>query len=201
MHTTLQIVQQEHASLTAMLQSIRMMNRRGPRGKPVTFFEVMRSMLFYIDEYPEKSHHPKETLYLFPAILLACPELQGVINRLDAEHETGERQVRELQHLLLAWEILGESHKEAFISACETYIDHYLEHIHVENTQVLPQAAQHLSEEDCERLDEEFLKNVDPLAHFGALAQSAQIPLAEEFKHLFTQITHHAPAPIGLGDD
>ena len=201
MHPPLQIIQKEPASLTAMLQSIRMMIKRGPRDKPLTFFEVMRAMLFYIDEFPEKSHHPKETNYLFPVILKRCPELKGVIDRLDAEHDAGETRVRELQHLLLAWELLGETHRQAFVSACETYIDYYLEHIHVENTQLLPQAAQHLSAEDWVSLDMEFSKNLDPLAHFGVAASELQTPLAQEFNHLFTQITHHAPAPIGLGDD
>ena len=201
MHPTLQIIQKEHASLTAMLQSIRMMIKRGPRDKPATFFEVIRAMLFYIDEFAEKSHHPKETQYLFPAILSVCPEVKGVIGLLDAEHETGERRVRELQHLLLAWEILGVTHQDAFTRACEAYIDYYLEHIHVENTQVLPQAAQHLSAQDWERLDVEFLKNVDPLANHGLAASQDHPSLANEFSHLFTQITRHAPAPIGLGDD
>jgi len=201
MHQTLQIIQKEHASLTAMLQSIRMMIKRGPKGKPVTFFEVMRAMLFYIDEFPEKLHHPKETLFLFPLILKSCPELEGVIKRLDSEHEKGEARVRQLQHLLLAWELLGESHRQVFVDACEDYIDGYLSHLHVENTQVLAEATKHLTPEDWVLLDKEFLSNIDPLEHFGLDSSGAPMPVSEEFSHLFTRITHHAPSPIGLGDD
>ena len=53
-HTSLQIIRDEHSSLAAMLQSMRMMVERGPADKPENFFDVMRAMLFYIDEFPER---------------------------------------------------------------------------------------------------------------------------------------------------
>ncbi len=37
-----------------------------------------------------------------------APHVAEVIARLDAEHARGEAAVRELQHLLLAWELMGE---------------------------------------------------------------------------------------------
>jgi hypothetical protein len=56
----------EHASLRAVLQSILLMLERGPGDAPERFFDVMRAMLFYIDEFPERLHHPKESNLLFP---------------------------------------------------------------------------------------------------------------------------------------
>ena len=50
---SLHIIRDEHASLAAMLQSMRMLVERGPSERHKNFFDVVRAMLFYIDEYPE----------------------------------------------------------------------------------------------------------------------------------------------------
>ena len=71
-HTSLQIIRDEHASLAAMLQSMRMMVDRGPADNAENFFDVMRAMLFYIDEFPERLHHPKESNLLFPRVAKAA---------------------------------------------------------------------------------------------------------------------------------
>ena len=39
------------------------------------------AMLHYIDEFPEKLHHPKEDNYLFPPIAGRVPEAQRLIER------------------------------------------------------------------------------------------------------------------------
>ena len=58
-HSSLRIIRDEHSALSAMLRSFSMMVREG---EPVAserdnYFAVLRSMLFYIDEFPEKLHH------------------------------------------------------------------------------------------------------------------------------------------------
>jgi hypothetical protein len=42
-----------------------------PRGAPPPF-DVLRAMLFYIDEFPERLHHTKESELLFPKLRAAC---------------------------------------------------------------------------------------------------------------------------------
>ena len=45
--------------------------------------------------------------------------------------------MRELQHLLIAWELLGERRRDAFARAAEEYVRFYLDHMRVEETQLL----------------------------------------------------------------
>ena len=52
----------------------------------------------------------------------------------------GEHEVRDLQHLLLAWELLGEARRVAFAEATGRYVGFYLEHMQIEEQQVLPAA-------------------------------------------------------------
>ena len=191
-HESVQIIRDEHAALSAMLRSLGMMVERGPVNEPGSFFDVLRAMLFYIDEFPERLHHPKESDLLFPRVARLAPETMAVIVRLEKDHASGESAVRELQHLLLAWELLGEMRKPAFVEQCKRYVDFYLEHMRLEETVILPEAEKMLTDADWKELDAAFEKNCDPL--------SGKYPPDPAYVSLFTRIVTKAPAPIGLGE-
>lgn len=186
----LQIIRDEHAAVAAMLRSLLQMVERGPGDSPMRFFDVLRAMLFYIDEFPERLHHPKESDLLFPKLARVAPELMPVIQRLEADHMRGEGKVRELQHLLLGWELLGEARQPAFATAAQEYVRFYLEHMQLEETQILPAALARLTEDDWTQLDAAFAQNRDPLA--GGDHDPT-------YDRLFTRIVMKAPAPIGVG--
>ena len=188
---SLQIIRDEHASLAAMLQSMRMLVQRGPDDSRKNFFDVVRAMLFYIDEYPERLHHPKESNLLFPKVVKASPKVLGAIDRLERDHMYSEKAARELQHLLLAWELLGPSRRAAFEAAFGQYVDFYLDHMRLEEEVVLPEAEKTLSAEDWRDIDAAFEKNADPL--------TGKYPPTAEYENLFSLIVSRAPAPIGLG--
>lgn len=189
-YSTLQIIRDEHAAVAAVLRSLGLMMERGPGDEPERFFDVLRAMLFYIDEFPERLHHPKESDLLFPRLARAAPELMPVIRRLESDHMLGEGRVRELQHLLLAWELVGESRRAAFAGATQAYVAFYLDHMRTEETQLLPVAQKILSTQDWAELDAAFQSDRDPLAG------GARDPC---YDRLFTRIVLTAPAPIGVG--
>ena len=89
-HTSLQIIRDEHSSLAAMLKSMTMMVERGPGDNPERFFDVLRAMLFYIDEFPERLHHPKESDLLFPRVVRASPSVMAAVQKLEGDHMNGE---------------------------------------------------------------------------------------------------------------
>ncbi|MFM7026779.1 MAG: hemerythrin domain-containing protein [Limnohabitans sp.] len=188
---SLQIIRDEHASLAAMLQSMRMLVERGHDEGRKNFFDVLRAMLFYIDEFPERLHHPKESNLLFPKVVKASPKVLGAIDRLERDHMYSEKAARELQHQLLAWELLGPSRREAFQQAFAKYIDFYLDHMGLEETVILPEAEKTLSAQDWAEIDAAFEKNADPL--------TGKYPPTAEYENLFSLIVSRAPAPIGLG--
>lgn len=194
-HEALRVIRDEHASLAAMLRSLLQMVKRGPdpesKGEQDRFFEVLRAMLFYIDEFPETMHHPKESELLFPRVAKAAPHTRAIIDQLERDHHQGENRVRELMHLLMSWEYLGETRREAFEQAATQYIEFYLEHMRLEETVVLPEAEKHLSEADWHALNAAFATNQDPL--------NANQPRNPQFDRLFTRIVMLAPSPVGLG--
>jgi hemerythrin-like domain-containing protein len=190
-HESIQIIRDEHATLAAMLRSFGMMVERGCDDAPEPYFDVMRAMLFYIDEFPERLHHPKESELLFPRVARLAPETQELIGRLDKDHANGEAAVRELQHLLLAWELLGDARRNAFDAAAKHYLAFYLEHMRLEETVILPAALRVLNDADWKELDAAFATNCDPL--------TGKYPRDPAYDRLFTRIVTRAPAPIGLG--
>jgi hemerythrin-like domain-containing protein len=121
-----------------------------------------------------------------------APHLKDALDRLDRDHIRGEASVRELQHLLLAWELLGESRRAAFEEASRRYLDFYLEHMRLEETVILPEAEKVLTADDWKSLDAAFASNCDPL--------TGKYPRDPVYDRLFTRIVMRAPSPIGLGE-
>lgn len=191
-HATTRIIRQEHAALAAMLRSIVMLLEQHRKKGTLPDFAALRAMLFYVDEFPEKRHHRKETDLLFPKLRARTPMSRELMDRLDSDHAWGERRIRNVEHALLAFEMLGEPRREAFESAVNDYVDFYLNHMALEEREILPLAERVLTENDWRDLDEAFSQNRDPLT--GHVADL-------EYNALFTRIVNIVPAPIGLGPE
>ena len=189
-HACLRILREEHTALAAMLRSILMLLDQHRRQKSLPDFAALRAMLFYVDEFPEKRHHRKESELLFPKLRARSPLARDVLDRLDEDHARGERNIRDLEHALLAFEMMGEARREVFEHAAERYVDFYLAHMALEEREILPLAEKALTERDWAELDEAFEDNRDPLTGH---------PAGVEYDALFTRIVNAVPAPIGLG--
>ncbi len=189
-HAALRIIHDEHAALAAMLRSILLLLSQSRQHRKLPDFQALRAMLFYVDEFPEKLHHTKESQLLFPVIRKRSALAGDVLDRLDQDHGKGEHAIRELEHALLAFEMLGEARREAFEQAAKRYVDFYLAHMSIEEGQILPLAEQALSEQDWAELDAAFAANRDPLTGHEPDAL---------YRDLFQRIVNVVPAPIGLG--
>ncbi|MDR6536770.1 hemerythrin domain-containing protein [Variovorax soli] len=189
-HSTIRIIRDEHSALAAMLRSIVLLLAQHRRQGTLPDFAALRAMLFYVDEFPEKRHHRKETELLFPKLRARTPLSRELLDRLDDDHARGERRIRNVEHALLAFEMMGESRRKAFEQAVEHYVDFYLAHMAMEEREILPLAERVLTEEDWSDLDKAFGANHDALAGCEPDA---------EYAALFTRIVNAVPAPIGLG--
>lgn len=189
-HHSIQVIRNEHAALAALLHTLTLMlaEHRAARTRPD--FELLRAMLVYIDEYPERLHHPKETDLLFPMIRARAPESAAMLAQLDHDHAQGEFTIHELSHKLMAFEVLGETRREAFESAAGRYAEFYLKHMATEEREAIPLALRCLGDADWAELDAAFADNRDPLTGFEA---------DEPFRALFKRIANALPEPWGLG--
>jgi len=187
----LQIIRHEHEALASVLRTMQLLVRDSRHHNREPDFRVLRTMLFYVDEFPERLHHVKETTMLFPRLREITHEANDVLDALDRDHGRGESLIRELQHKLTAWELLGETRRTAFEAAMTRYLEFYLRHMRTEETEVLPLAERVFGEDDWRVLDRAFLAQRDPLA--GGRADAP-------YEQLFATILRITPAPFGLGD-
>jgi hemerythrin-like domain-containing protein len=188
---TLKIIRSEHAVLSAILRSLVLMVRDAKRRNQTPDFRSMRAMLLYIDEFPERLHHVKESTMLFPRLRERTALADAVISRLDREHHGGTARVRDLAHALTAWEFMGQARREDFETALAQYVAFYTAHMQIEETEILPLAEAHLLEADWTVLDRAFGAHRD--AFTGG---EPEAPYAE----LFRTIVNITPAPFGLAD-
>jgi len=190
-HATLLVIRDEHSALSAVLRSISPLLSEHRRRHTLPDFTVLRAMLFYIDEFPERIHHTKESELLFPKVRARSAEGAEVLDRLDADHERSAIRVREL----VGFEMMvdgpdGAALRAAFEEAMDKYIFEYLDHIRTEERVVLPLAERVLTTADWLELDAAFMQNRDPLTRREG---------DDAYRPLFKRILMTAAAPIGLG--
>ena len=157
-HESLRIIREEHVSLGVMLRSLAALVERGPGEPPADYFTALRAIFFCIDEFHEAQHHPKESEWLFPKVAGASQDAADAVTLLDQDHAKSEASARHLQHLLLAWEMIGSTRRAAFESACRAYTAHLIEHMALEERLILPLAERSLGADDWQRLDDAFAR-------------------------------------------
>lgn len=108
-HPTLRIIRDEHGAVFAVMRSVDLLLSEHRRRVMLPDFTVQRAMLFYIDEFLERVHHTKESQLLFPKLRARSSELGEVLDGLDGDHVRSQGVVRELEHQLLALEMMTDA--------------------------------------------------------------------------------------------
>ena len=189
--SSLRIIRDEHQHLSSVIKSMLYFVRQIEAGGKIPELKVFRAMLYYIMEYPEKVHHPKEDLYLFAKIKERTHQLDAELDSLSEQHVQGELMAHRLFHALLGFEFAGMPAFAHFRELVEQYAVFYFNHMRAEEEQIIPVARQVLNDQDWKEVDAAFFEN-------ARIADDE----AERFKYeeLFTLIVNITPAPIGLAD-
>jgi len=187
-HEAVRILRDEHRSISAVLSGLRELARLAQEPGVRPDFAALRAMVYYIDTFPEKLHHPKEDEQLFARLLQRAPEAAPLVRELQDEHVAGARLARELERSVLGYEQSWPKGGAAFRETVEAYADFHWRHMRKEERALLPLAEQRLTVEDWAAIAAAFRANVDPLAGTAE----------HDFKRLFQRIAELAPAPVGL---
>ena len=190
MKESIVILKSEHRSISAVLLGLKHLAEMAQDTRIKPEFQVFRSMLRYLDEYPERMHHPKEDAYLFAAVAARCAEARKLVETLRAEHVSGENLIRELERKLLFFEESWPEGAREFQEAVDDYAEFHWKHMTREERELLPLAEKHLTPGDWEGVDAAFAHNRDPIADLRE----------HDYEKLFSRIASLAPAPVGLGE-
>ncbi|HEY7657376.1 MAG TPA: hemerythrin domain-containing protein [Burkholderiales bacterium] len=189
---TLDIIRGEHRSIAAILHGMEYLVERVRARKAKIDPRVFRAMIYYLDTFSERMHHPKEDRFLFSAMRSRGAEAAAVVADLEKEHAAGGETLRRLEQRLVRYEEGGDREFPAFADAVVRFVREYREHMHKEESIAFPLAQRLLQESDWQAIDRAFAENRDPLA-----AERD----TRDFEKLFDRIVNLAPPPIGVGPD
>ena len=189
-YQALSIIKDEHRTLAAVLHGMGFLMRMAEDDDTTPNFAALRAMVYYIDAFSERSHHPKEDAYLFYALRQRTNAANSLLVEVECQHAEGAKLIRDLEQELIRYEEGGAQHREAFAKSVKQYSDFHWKHMRMEEDEILPLAEKHLTPLDWERIATAFSANHDPLAGLDS---------GKEFEELFSRIVQLAPAPIGLG--
>jgi nucleotide-binding universal stress UspA family protein/hemerythrin-like domain-containing protein len=156
------ILRDEHRSLAAVLHAL-----LAQVEQPSPDVALLRAMLFYIEHFPERLHHPKEDDYLFGRLRRRTSTCDALIAALHAQHDAGTEQFAALRRLL------DSGDRPAFAQAVRDFAQAQWRHMRDEEQLVLPAASLHLQADDWRDIAAAFAANGDP--RFGT---------GESFDHL-----------------
>lgn len=179
-----QVIIREHQQLSTVIAGMQRFVELHGAGAKTPGLMVFRAMLYYIREYPERIHHPKEDQYLFARLWHRTRELDEVIADLEAQHAQGEVRLRNIEHALTRYELAGESAFSQLRGMVDEYAAFYRNHRRLEEEVILPAARQWLTAEDWIELDDAFGANRDPFE--GAKRD-------EDFERLYSLIVQTIP--------
>lgn len=190
LNSALATIHDEHRSLAAIVHGLKYIIREVREKGVAPDFKLIWAMIYYIDAFPEKLHHPKENIYLFAKLRQRTREADAVLDELERQHTEGSRHVRELEHALGYYEADKPDGFDVFAAAVEKFAELTWEHMNLEEKTIIPLAKKYLTPEDWIEIAEAFGENGDP--RFGAEPD-------HEFRNLFSRIVNLAPPPIGVG--
>lgn len=190
MKTAIQTIRDEHRSIAAVLHALKQLAKDAEDPAVEPRFDAFRAMIYYIDQFPERLHHPKEDEYLFARLAVRAPQAKELIEELRAEHVAGAQLVRDLEQALVGMEIGWAGGEKAFSAAVDAYCEFHWKHMRKEEEQILPLAERTLTADDWHEIDAAFAGNDDPIADLRE----------KDFDKLFSRIVALAPEPIGLGE-
>ena len=189
MSHTLTIIQREHRALAAVLYTFDHVMADIRAGKIEPDFALFDSILAYVQDFPDRFHHPKEDEVLFPLIAKRAPEVKAMIAELQAQHHEGIRLTSDLKWKLDSWKAAPAKAFAAFDETAQKFIDWQRKHMAKEERTVLPAAREKLTAEDWISADTAFADNDDPI--FGQNPKKV-------YDQLLSKIASLAPEPYGL---
>ena len=180
-------IREEHRSLASVIYGLEYLVRATREKGAPPQFPLLRAMLYYIKNFPEKLHHPKEDAYLFKKLRLRTSEFNDTLDELEREHVAGREAVAAMDEALGRYEVEPDTGFDAFAVAVQKFAALEWPHMLLETKVIIPAALKYLTAEDWAEVGHAFAQNGDP--RFSVDAD-------EEFRQLFTRILNVAPENI-----
>jgi nucleotide-binding universal stress UspA family protein/hemerythrin-like domain-containing protein len=181
------MIRDEHRSLGAVIHGLEYLVRAKREGGVAPDFRLLRAMLYYIEAFSEKLHHPKEGAYLFRTLRERTQAYNDTLDELERQHVAGSQIVSDLKQAIDRYEADPAGGFDGFAAAVNRFATTQWEHMALETKVIIPAALEHLTDDDWNRIAQAFAENGDPRFTVDA---------GEEFRSLFARILNLAPERV-----
>ena len=188
MTMAIRILQREHRGIGAVLYCFEKVLDDIQKGRLEPDLDLFDAIIAYIQDFPDRFHHPKEDDHFFPLVAQRAPEVRDALAELKKQHHDGVRLTAALKWHLQEWR-QNKTAFAAFNAAARQFIEFQRKHIGIEEKTIIPAATAHFTEADWKKVDGAFADNDDPL--FGKNPKAV-------FDRLFSKIVELAPEPHGF---
>jgi hemerythrin-like domain-containing protein len=179
----------EHRSAARVIEALETITAHAVEQHVEPDFALLASMLYYIDAFPERVHHPKEDRYLFRLLRMRSAQSIPVLEQLEREHRRLPDLLSELERAFVHWQGGAPDGMNEFVLALSRFCEFNWAHMRTEETCVLPEAERTLTDDDWLCMAEAFAANDDPL--FGQQRRS-------EFERLHHRIADLTPRKLDV---
>ena len=183
-NSAIAIIKEEHRSLGYLVHTLQRVLRDVTAHKAEADFELIATMLYYIDTFPDRCHHPKEDEHLFKRLRSRTAQANAVLDELQSQHVTGAKMMTCLEQTFVHWQGGAPHALRSFSQMVNAYAELLWSHMEREESYVLAMAHEYLTEDDWHAVDVAFRANADPL--FGPHVR-------EEFARLKKRIINRLP--------
>lgn len=152
----------EHIALTTVVQMLRDLLARIAAERAEADFALLSAALYYIEEFPERVHHPKEDEHIYRAIRGRSARFNAVLDELQSEHVRSAQMVMLLQCALVRFQGGAPDGLERLRAGVEAYSALLEEHMRKEEV-LLSDAGDSLAADDWSEIAAAFAANEDPL--------------------------------------
>ncbi|MGQ0523213.1 MAG: hemerythrin domain-containing protein [Betaproteobacteria bacterium] len=181
-------IKQEHHTLSVVVEMAQRLLADIERQHAVPDFALFAAALLYIDDFPDRCHHPKEDKYLFDALRRRTTAFDSVLDELQADHVRSSQMLTYMERALVRYQAGRVDGLSRFKDAVDAYAVLLSQHMRSEE-ELLDRARDILTEEDWQRIAAAFEANDDPMT--GANGR-------EEFRKLYLRILTLLPRKIRL---
>jgi hemerythrin-like domain-containing protein len=186
----LNTIRAEHRSLGAVINNMKAMLVEIREERMKMDFPLFWSMVYYIDAFPNRLHHPKEDDWLFSRLQQRTSTAKALIDELQRQHHEEPAALGNIRRDLGNLEAGLPDGLATLIQTVGSYAEATWKHLRTEEHDMLPLAEAHLTADDWDDIASAFANNADPLTGLNE---------TEALSLLFHDIVRKTPAPLGLG--
>jgi hemerythrin-like domain-containing protein/nucleotide-binding universal stress UspA family protein len=182
--TAIAAIRDEHRSIAAVINGLQSVAQdlRAHGKRPDE--RVLKAMLYYIREFPEALHHPKEETFLFRRVRQRTTDLDAVIAELERQHRSSGEGLERLEESARQLKAGARGAPAEFADAVAQFANLQWEHMTLEETVLLPAAEKAFQRDDWEAVADAFSAD-----GFGGDEESG-------FRRLFTRIFNAADSGV-----